>query len=222
LIHKMDLLPEEQGEKVFRKREHELAEIALPMKVSCFKTSIWDETLYKAWSQIVYSLIPNIQILEDRLQKFCDICEADEVVIFEIATFLVISHASTRKHHDAHRFEKISNIIKQFKLGCNKMGTQFQTMEVMIFHLQISIALCNNTLFLKKVRNSNFSAFIDSLTSNACVMIIISDPNISMRNYIENKLNGNFIDFSFKASPAISVNINGAKKFFAPLLDEAS
>lgn len=181
LIHKMDLLPEEQGEKVFRKREHELAEIALPMKVSCFKTSIWDETLYKAWSQIVYSLIPNIQILEDRLQKFCDICEADEVVIFEIATFLVISHASTRKHHDAHRFEKISNIIKQFKLGCNKMGTQFQTMEV---------------------RNSNFSAFIDSLTSNACVMIIISDPNIT--------------------SPAISVNINGAKKFFAPLLDEAS
>ena len=130
LIHKMDLLPEEQGEKVFRKKEHELAEIALPMKVSCFKTSIWDETLYKAWSQIVYSLIPNIQILEDRLQKFCDICEADEVVIFEIATFLVISHASTRKHHDAHRFEKISNIIKQFKLGCNKMGTQFQTMEV--------------------------------------------------------------------------------------------
>jgi len=151
------------------------------MKVHCFKTSIWDETLYKAWSQIVYSLIPNIQVLEDRLQKFCEICEADEVVLFEIATFLVISHASTRSHHDAHRFEKISNIIKQFKLSCNKMGSQFQTMEV---------------------RNSHFSAFIDSLTSNACVMIIISDPNIT--------------------SPAIGVNINGAKKFFAPLLDETS
>ena len=55
------------------------------------------------------------------------------MVLFEIATFLVISHASARSHHDAHRFEKISNIIKQFKLSCNKMGSQFQTMEVFYF-----------------------------------------------------------------------------------------
>ena len=26
----------------------------------CFRTSIWDETLYKAWSQIVSILLPNI------------------------------------------------------------------------------------------------------------------------------------------------------------------
>ena len=30
----------------------------------------------------------------------------------------VISHATHRAHGDVHRFEKISNIIKQFKLGC--------------------------------------------------------------------------------------------------------
>jgi hypothetical protein len=34
------------------------------------------------------------------------------------ATFLVISHATAREQHDIHRFEKISNIIKQFKLSC--------------------------------------------------------------------------------------------------------
>ena len=28
--------------------------------VECFATSIWDETLYKAWSKIVHTLIPNM------------------------------------------------------------------------------------------------------------------------------------------------------------------
>ena len=64
-------------------------------KMRAFATSIWDETLYKAWSQIVYSLIPNVDLLESQLRDFSTICAADEVVLFERATFLVISHTST-------------------------------------------------------------------------------------------------------------------------------
>jgi Ras-related GTP-binding protein A/B len=82
------------------------------MKITCFKTSIWDETLYKAWSSIVYSLIPNIKTIEANLDNFTQICGADEVVLFERATFLVIAHSTCKEHHDVHRFEKISNIIK--------------------------------------------------------------------------------------------------------------
>jgi len=59
-----------------------------------FATSIWDETLYRAWSHIVYSLIPNVEVLETQLGDFCNICGADEVVLFERATFLVIAHIS--------------------------------------------------------------------------------------------------------------------------------
>ena len=47
----------------------------------------------QAWSAIVHSLIPNIKRLEDELLMFCDMCDADEVVLFERATFLVISQA---------------------------------------------------------------------------------------------------------------------------------
>ena len=57
--------------------------------MQCFATSIWDETLYKAWSQIIYSLIPNVELLEKQLKDFSFICNADEVVLFERATFLV-------------------------------------------------------------------------------------------------------------------------------------
>lgn len=129
----------------------------MPLDITCFRTSIWDETLYKAWSSIVYSLIPNVKQLESHLSTFCNICEADEVVLFERATFLVISHATSREHRDVHRFEKISNIIKQFKLSCSKSQAQFQSMEV---------------------RNTSFTAFIDVLTSNTYVMVIQSDPSV--------------------------------------------
>ncbi len=47
----------------------------------------------QAWSAIVHSLIPNVKRLEDELRLFCDMCDADEVVLFERATFLVISQS---------------------------------------------------------------------------------------------------------------------------------
>ena len=61
------------------------------------------------------------------------------------------------KARDPHRFEKISNIIKQFKLSCSKTQAQFQAMEV---------------------RNSNFTAFIDYFTTNTYIMVIMSDPSV--------------------------------------------
>jgi len=157
LIHKMDLVQEEYREAVFEQRQQIVEQYSRDLKLTFFKTSIWDETLYKAWSSIVYSLIPNISILESHLDNFCKICEADEVVLFERATFLVICHALQAEHYDTHRFEKISNIIKQFKLSVSKTQAQFQGMEV---------------------RNKNFAAFIDSFTANTYIMVVLTDPTI--------------------------------------------
>ncbi|CAI5744023.1 unnamed protein product [Peronospora destructor] len=157
LIHKMDLVPEDQRERVFNQKKETILERTGQLPTVCFGTSIWDETLYRAWSSIVYSLIPNMQDLEKHLNSFCSICSADEVVLFERATFLVISHATHTNHRDIHRFEKISNIIKQFKLSCSKTQAQFQGMEA---------------------RNSNFTAFIEFFTANTYIMIIMSDDSI--------------------------------------------
>ena len=118
LVHKMDLVPEDTREAVYAERVAAVAARSQHFSVSPFATSIWDETLYKAWSSVVYSLIPNIRQLEDRLGVFADSCAADEVVLFERATFLVISHVTRKVFGDVHRFEKISNIVKQFKLAC--------------------------------------------------------------------------------------------------------
>ncbi|XP_049560568.1 ras-related GTP-binding protein B isoform X4 [Orcinus orca] len=229
LVHKMDLVQEDQRDLIFKEREEDLRRLSRPLECSCFRTSIWDETLYKAWSSIVYQLIPNVQQLEMNLRNFAEIIEADEVLLFERATFLlltwkrcngqlsdvakssdgevkgqrahrqgslawkfttlspvfpasgnsnkqVISHYQCKEQRDVHRFEKISNIIKQFKLSCSKLAASFQSMEV---------------------RNSNFAAFIDIFTSNTYVMVVMSDPSIP--------------------SAATLINIRNARKHFEKL-----
>ncbi len=54
---------------------------------------------------------------------------------------LVISHAQRYQHRDVHRFEKISNIIKQFKLSCSKLAAHFEAMEVSWNKPQFTLAL---------------------------------------------------------------------------------
>lgn len=157
LVHKLDLLAESMREKGFQEKRMRIIEKTKGFEVDCFKTSIWDETLYKAWSQIVYFLLPNVKTLEKNLEQFCKTLNADEVVLFERSTFLVISHHDAKKHEDVHRFEKISNIIKQFKLSCIKTNFQFQSMVV---------------------RNQKFTAFIDEFTTSTYIMVIVSDPDI--------------------------------------------
>lgn len=49
----MDLVAEEQRDVIFKEREEDLKRLSLPLNCTAFKTSIWDETLYRAWSKIV-------------------------------------------------------------------------------------------------------------------------------------------------------------------------
>jgi len=112
LVHKMDLIPEGKREETFQKKWEAILEVSGNFNVTCFKTSIWDETLYKAWSDIVNILLPNVDLLKSKLKNFCEACSADEVVLFEKSTFLVIANHDAKSHKDVHWFEKISNIIK--------------------------------------------------------------------------------------------------------------
>ena len=50
LVHKLDLLAESIREKTFNEKRIKIIEKTKNFEVDCFKTSIWDETLYKAWS----------------------------------------------------------------------------------------------------------------------------------------------------------------------------
>jgi Ras-related GTP-binding protein A/B len=122
-----------------------------------FRTSIWDETLYRAWSQIAHFLIPRIDKIETGLKNLCKLCSADELVLFEKSTFLEISHIEVKEHKDVNRFEKISNIIKQFKLSLYSTNYKFQEMMV---------------------KNSKFQAYLLDFTKSTYVMIILSSRDV--------------------------------------------
>jgi len=164
LIHKIDLITDlQKRDLVFQDKMTQIKRITQHFPMTAFKTSIWDETLYKAWSSIVRSLIPNVQQLNAMLDKFCYICCADEVVLFEKATFLVLSHSNRKQEpstilSDPHRFEKISNVIKQFKLSCLKMqSSQFQCLHF---------------------KNGIFDIQMDAFTPNTYIMVINSDRSV--------------------------------------------
>lgn len=151
LIHKMDLVAKQDREKVSEDRRKRVQDCSLDFKIQCFNTSIWDATLYKAWSAVVETLIPNMAVLQARLDSFCDLCEADELVLFEQTTFLVIAKCTRKILNDHHRFEKISNIVKQFKLACGKARSSFDGMTV---------------------QSRNFTALLNRFTSNTFLMVI--------------------------------------------------
>ncbi len=142
---------------MFEEKKAQIIEKSAPFKIEVYRTSIWDETLYQAWSKIAHCLIPKIDKIEEGLKQLCKLCAADELVLFERSTFLEISHIEAKPHKDPHRFEKISNIIKQFKLSLFATNYQFQEMMV---------------------KNSKFRAYLLEFTKSTYLMVIISNTDV--------------------------------------------
>ncbi|GMM43919.1 Rag GTPase [Pichia kluyveri] len=190
LIHKIDLVQSNKRQELFQLMYNNLKNIALNeygFDITGFATSIWDESLYKAWSSIVCSLIPNVSIYEQHLAKLNKILNAKEIILFEKTTFLVISsmdrlksnigsastpsltgieNLSSTENLDPKRFEKISNIIKTYKQSVNKIRSNF---KLLILH------------------GKDTSIYLDVLTSNIYIMVIMDnnigkDENYEVRN----------------------------------------
>ena len=120
LVHKMDLVQQDFRARVFAERERYIRAHsgAFAPAVACHATTIWDESLYRAWGKIVHSLIPNLGVIRDYMEHLADAIEAEEVVLFERTTFLTVTSVQTekgRKNPYLDRHERLSNIIKTFK-----------------------------------------------------------------------------------------------------------
>ena len=120
LVHKIDLVNPEFRVKVVANREVAIQEASGPFAKSLkvFGTSIWDQSLYKAWGSIVNGLIPNLDVMERYLRGLMGETKAEEITLFEKATFLAVMKVTSeigKKNPYPDRDEKMSNIIKTFK-----------------------------------------------------------------------------------------------------------
>ncbi|PPR06425.1 hypothetical protein CVT26_004837 [Gymnopilus dilepis] len=170
LVHKMDLVREPR-QPTFLKKKQELEEASGDTPVSVFGTSIFDESLYRAWSNIVHTLIPNAAVLSKHLTTFANACSATEVILFERTTFLVIAtsspssslnsseleEGSERCPMEPKRYERTSELIKAFKHSCSRVREEFRALEMELY---------------------DFTAVLDEMTRNTYVMVIVHDPTI--------------------------------------------
>lgn len=100
----MDLIAEYRKAQVYDKRKKEIMARANNFKCECFATSIWDITLYKAWTDVVRDLICDMNTLKKNLEVFAENCKASEIILFEKFTFLLACSYSDNTLTDDQRF----------------------------------------------------------------------------------------------------------------------
>lgn len=120
LVHKMDLVQSEYKDRVLNEKTGAIVSRSGHFRktIRTFGTSIWDQSLYKAWGQVMHSLIPNLEVIESVLSNLAGMTEAEEIILFEERTFLMVTSVKNKigeSNPYDDRYERLSNIIKTFK-----------------------------------------------------------------------------------------------------------
>ena len=125
-------------------------------------TSIWDISIYKAWSNIFSEFIPQLDKVKELLKKFVIACWADEAVLLDKNTLIKICAYNDKEFQDNERFEKMTEIIKRFKYSCKINSTVFK---------DIMIKTVNNIIYIDEFENSTY--IIVSFRNNKSTLELI-------------------------------------------------
>ena len=176
----MDLITADKRLSVFAQRASEIRQKCAGAgwdNVRVFSTSIWDETLYSAWSDIVSTLNPHVGSLATYLSRFAHLCSASEVVLFEKTTMLVISQSfpydqdpelqspiketsssgEEEDHWPEDRFARISQAIKLFRVVCLRLKSEFSSMEI---------------------KQHTYTAIFDAFTPKTYILVITTNGTV--------------------------------------------
>lgn len=174
LIHKMDLVMPESRESMYNDRVAAVRAKSETFEVVPFATSIWDQSLYKAWAEIIHDLVPNLDDIEKHLSTLGTIIEAEEVLLFERSSFLVVSSWANRIGEGnpvTDRFERLSNIIKNFKQTTSRYtGTPKSAEQFTLFELKMT----------------TFSMFVVKFTTNTYLAVVLPPGECRFNAAVEN------------------------------------
>ncbi|CAD6500401.1 BgTH12-07578 [Blumeria graminis f. sp. triticale] len=174
LIHKMDLVVPNQRENIYADRVSLIRSKSDSFSPTPFATSIWDQSLYKAWAEIIHDLVPNLDQIERHLGTLGKLIMAEEVLLFERSSFLVVSSWLSDiglENPTADRYERLSNIIKNFKqttsryTGTPKSAEQFVLMDVKLL---------------------SFSMFMTKFTTNTYLAVLLAPGEETFNSAVEN------------------------------------
>ncbi|OCT52654.1 Ras-related GTP-binding protein A [Cladophialophora carrionii] len=161
LVHKMDLVQHELREKIYEERCQMIAARSEGLSLETFASSIWDQTLYKAWAGIVHKMIPNLVIIERFLEAFARQLKAEEIVLFERSTFLTVTNVVTpfgEDNDNIDRHERISNIMKSYKHTAAR---------------NTRTTAASAGFLLYKVQTPRFNCFLARFTENTYIFVVV-------------------------------------------------
>lgn len=172
LIHKMDLILLENRSKVLAQNTQELRahceqEGFQGQQIEFWATSIWDQSLYRAWTQVIYFLVPNANAIEVMLRKLAELLDARELILYERTTCLAVTHITRDIEDDnpfSDRFERISSILKTHKHSMAK-HTGAMASELNFAEMQIKTGV--------------FMFFITRFTDNTNLAVVMPSDEAS-------------------------------------------
>lgn len=128
ILHKTDLIAQDQREMVISVRRREMVEAlpaAIANDVTFFATNIWDDSLFDAWAAMLKYLLPSMKSLHDELRSLSVALGARELILFERSTFLSVARVSAPGPDGGPSAAKVSNALKHFRLACHKTTNPF-------------------------------------------------------------------------------------------------
>ncbi|KAF2403103.1 GTP-binding protein GTR1 [Trichodelitschia bisporula] len=163
LIHKMDLVQASRRAQTFEERTEYIRSASEGFRdtVEFYPTSIWDQSLYKAWTQVIYFLIPNASTIENLLEMLAEVIDARELILYERTTCLMVTHVTRgveASNPYIDRFERISSILKTHKQSLAK-------------HTGIPAGSANFAEL--QIKTGRFMFFITRLTENTNLAVTI-------------------------------------------------
>ncbi|KAL1970891.1 hypothetical protein VTN77DRAFT_2725 [Rasamsonia byssochlamydoides] len=161
LIHKLDLIQAEHRQRIYEERSALIRSRSRHFEIDTFGSSIWDQSLYKAWAGIVHKLIPNLYVIERFLSAFAKKIDAEEVILFERSTFLTVTSfasdtGSMNPIYDRH--ERLSNIMKAFKhCAARNTHTTPASAGFLVMH----------------TKTPQFNVFLGRFTDNTYIFVVV-------------------------------------------------
>ncbi len=144
----MDLLEDSmRNDNFFKIKSYLEKEDINNLNIIFLATSIWDISLYKAWTYIISEFIPKKDKMKELLKKLVSACGADEAVLLEKNILIKICSYNEKELADKDRFEKITEVIKKFKQSCKMNSSTFK---------EILIKTANNVIYIDEFENSTY------------------------------------------------------------------
>lgn len=160
LINKIDKIDEDNRNMLLMSKKEKFESKGGKFIINIYETSIWENSLYKIFSNILSSIIIKCNDkIKKILEEYTNACEADEIVLFDRKTLLNICSFNKKEIKDGERFEKICYSLKKFE-----SNYKFVSNKINDFIIKSKI----NTIYFNVLNN------------NIYIMVVLSKKDISL------------------------------------------